>query len=115
MRLGATSRLILNEIDLNPPFKPVLGSASLQLPDGGSGECDSAHTGFDVAVEVGGDAVPIFEMAKHALDHIALPVDGLGGTNSRYCGPRGGVFAPINSPDVAPDAVSQTGGGTFVS
>jgi len=48
---------------------------SLQPPDDGSGEANGGHECFDVAIEAGSDAPPVFEAAEHAVDDVALLVD----------------------------------------
>lgn len=53
-----------------------MGPDSLQPPDDGGGEADGAHEVFDVAIEAGCDAPPVLEAAEHALDDVALLVDG---------------------------------------
>ena len=63
----------------------------------------------DVAVEAGGYTAPVLEAAKHALDDVALPVDGLvimvldlavlarwdDGRGSAFCQPVAQGFAVI--------------------
>src|SRR5665647_1766916 len=51
------------------------GPDSLQPPDDCGGEADGSHEVFDVPIEAGCDASPIFEAAEHALDDVALLVD----------------------------------------
>ena len=52
-------------------------SPTLQPPDDGGGKGDCGDEISDVAVEAGGYTAPVLEAAKHALDDVALPVDGL--------------------------------------
>ena len=52
------------------------GPDPLQPADGGGGQCDGTYEVLDVAVEAGGEATPVFEAAEHALDDVALFVDG---------------------------------------
>ena len=87
----------------------LTGPDSLQPPDDGGGKGDCGDEVFDVAVEAGGYTAPVLEAAKHALDDVALPVDGLvimvldlavlarwdDGRGSAFCQPVAQGFAVI--------------------
>ncbi|MCP1472428.1 hypothetical protein J3E64_004146 [Sphingobium sp. OAS761] len=63
-------------LNRGPRKQPQLHDDSLQPPNDGGGEADGPHEVFDVAVEAGCDAAPVFEAAEHSLDDVALFLDG---------------------------------------
>src|SRR6478736_5999579 len=91
--IAASSSVRLNEGRDSPKYstccmssQPRLGTHSKPLTHDG-GECEPREVVLGVAIVSGCDASPVFQLAEHALDDIAAPIDLL---IERVWGPSGG-------------------------